>query len=256
MIKSESIKELSAALAKAQGEMKPAGMDSNNPHFRSKYASLASIWDAARGPLSRNGLAVIQALGVDDRGGVVLTTTLAHSSGEWVESVYPVNPVKNDPQGLGSACTYAKRYSLSALVGIVADEDDDGNEASRPISPQNRPQSVSMREPMQPLTEKPSPAVGKPKPATPGDFVPTSGRLKGRPLKTFGELELETFVLDVQTKLLEESKTVDQMTPTGRAIFEAVNAELRDRASRAPGTIETPAEPEQSSFDSFGGAHG
>jgi hypothetical protein len=256
MIKSDSIKELAAALAKAQGEMKPAGMDAANPHFRSKYASLASVWEAARGPLSRNGLAVIQALGVDDRGGVVLTTTLTHSSGEWVESLYPVNPVKPDPQGLGSACTYAKRYSLSALVGIVADEDDDGNEASRPVSPQNRPQSVSMREPRSPSVERPSPAVDKPRPSAPGDFVASSGRLKGRPLKAFGEIELETFVLDVQSKLVEESKTVDQMTPAGRGILEAVLAELRDRATRAPGTVETPIEPEQPTFDSFGGAHG
>jgi len=128
MTKSESIAKLAEALAKAQGEIKGALKDSSNPFFKSSYADLASVWDACRGPLSANGLAVIQT--TDNReNGLVVETTLAHSSGEWVGGSLYIRPMKDDPQGVGSAITYARRYALAAMVG-VAPEDDDGNAAS------------------------------------------------------------------------------------------------------------------------------
>ena len=105
-------------------------MDGNNPHFRSRYATLTAVWDACRKPLSDNGLAVVQAFRVDENGMLLLVTKLVHTSGEWMVSEYPVTPQKNDPQGFGSAVTYARRYTLSSLVGVVADDDDDGNAAS------------------------------------------------------------------------------------------------------------------------------
>lgn len=126
---SQSIAALAAALAKAQGQMKAAAKSSLNPHFKSKYANLAAIWEAAREALSSNGLAVMQRVSsVPD--GVLITTQLVHSSGEWVRDrcVWPV--AQKTPQGMGSAITYGKRYALAALVGVAADEDDDGNAAS------------------------------------------------------------------------------------------------------------------------------
>ena len=124
---SEQINELAAALAKAQGEVEGAAKTSANPHFKSKYADLAACWDACRGPLSRNGLAIVQ-MPSHEEGVATVTTILTHSSGQWIRSEVSVKPAKPDAQGLGSAITYLRRYALMAVVGI-APEDDDGNAA-------------------------------------------------------------------------------------------------------------------------------
>lgn len=130
MNKSESIAALAAALAKAQGAMKGAVKDSANPFFKSKYADLASVVEAIRAAFSANGLSYIQTLEPSDKDEVVVETTLLHASGEWISCGMLALPVsKADAQGYGSALTYARRYSLSAAVG-VAPEDDDGNAAS------------------------------------------------------------------------------------------------------------------------------
>ena len=122
---SEQINELAAALAEAQGMMENAVMNRVNPHFKSKYADLAAIFDAARKPLSANGLAIVQTIGDG-----VLHTRLLHTSGQWIASEHPL-PMSGRPQEIGSALTYARRYSLSALIGIAADEDDDATGAEK-----------------------------------------------------------------------------------------------------------------------------
>lgn len=127
-----SLKNLAAALAKAQSEMEGAKKDVTNPHFKSKYADLASVWDAIRGPLTKNGLSVVQLLR-SIQGGVEVETILLHSSGERIGDVFAVPASKADAQGYGSAATYARRYSLMALVG-VAPEEDDGNAASHGVA--------------------------------------------------------------------------------------------------------------------------
>lgn len=130
MNKSESIAELSKALSKAQAMMKPAAKDSENPHFRSKYADLASCWDAARGPLSANDLAVIQTCDIPEQGaGVIVETTVTHATGEYITGRMFVPVTKYDAQGIGSALTYGRRYGFCAAIGMVADEDDDANSA-------------------------------------------------------------------------------------------------------------------------------
>jgi hypothetical protein len=128
MQSSEQINELATALAKAQGEITGALKDSANPFFKSKYADLASCWDACRAALSKNGLAVVQAPGTEATV-TYLTTTLLHSSGQWMRSSLIVTPKDDTPQAMGSALTYARRYALTAMVGI-AQVDDDGNAAS------------------------------------------------------------------------------------------------------------------------------
>jgi hypothetical protein len=126
--RSESTKEIAAALAKAQGVIKGAAKDRLNPHFKRAYADLASVWDACRAPLAANGIAVIQ--GVEADGGTVrVETMLAHASGEWMASTLTLLATPATPQGVGSALTYGRRYGLAAMVGI-APEDDDGNAAS------------------------------------------------------------------------------------------------------------------------------
>jgi hypothetical protein len=124
------MKEFATAMAKAQSQIKTALKDSKNPHFKSSYADLTSVWDACREALTNNGFSVVQRTDFD-YGEVWLITMLLHSSGEYLESRYPLRPVKQDPQGFGSAITYARRYCLAAIVGVVADEDDDGNAASQ-----------------------------------------------------------------------------------------------------------------------------
>lgn len=129
MNKSEQINELAAALAKAQAKIESASKSARNPFYKSNYADLPAVWAACREHLSSNNLSVAQLTDTGEHG-ILLETVLMHSSGQWISSLYPVNPVKDDPQGLGSAITYARRYALMALVGIVADfEDDDGEKA-------------------------------------------------------------------------------------------------------------------------------
>jgi hypothetical protein len=130
---SEAITELAKALSKAQGEISNAIKNSANPHFKSRYADLAAIWDVIREPFAKNGLSVIQSFDVAflEKGGAVVTTKtlLMHSSGQYFQDEFPLRVGKDDPQAIGSATTYGRRYTLQAIGG-VAGEDDDGNAAS------------------------------------------------------------------------------------------------------------------------------
>lgn len=132
---SEQINELAGALAKAQGQFSPAAKDAENAAFKqgnktSKYADIAAVWEAIRKPLSENGLAVMQQAARQDNG-VAVTTQIVHSSGQWMRFDPLIIPMaKQDAHGVGSATTYGRRFSLCAALGIVADADDDGNEAS------------------------------------------------------------------------------------------------------------------------------
>ena len=122
------IKDLTAALVKVQAEIKPAAKKSENPFFHSKYADLAEVWNACRDALTKNGLAVIQTTS-ESMDGIVVVTTLAHTSGQWIRGKLLLKPVKPDPQGIGSCITYGRRYALAAIVGVCTD-DDDGAAAS------------------------------------------------------------------------------------------------------------------------------
>ena len=129
--RSESLVELTKALAKAQSQLKGAARDARNPHLNSRYADLSSVWDACREALTSNGLAVVQAPQVTEAG-YLLKTTLTHVSGEWIASTFPLlidANARSTMQALGSAISYARRYALSSMVGVVPAEDDDGEAA-------------------------------------------------------------------------------------------------------------------------------
>jgi ERF superfamily protein len=118
-------------MAAAQGEIRPAAFDSKNPHFRSRYSSLTAIWDCLRGPMSKHGLCVWQDVTTNELG-VSVTTRISHGSGQWCEFGPLTIPVdRKNAQGIGAAITYAKRFTLAAAIGIVSDEDDDGNGVSK-----------------------------------------------------------------------------------------------------------------------------
>lgn len=128
---SAQIGKLALALSKAQGEMGAALKDSKNPFFNSRYADLAAVWAALREPLAKNELAVVQTTNGDGSNAVIITR-LVHSSGEWIKGTLTLKPTKQDPQGIGSAITYGRRYALAAICGVVQ-EDDDANAASKPV---------------------------------------------------------------------------------------------------------------------------
>ncbi len=132
---SASIGALAKALAGAQGELDDAKKDGLNPHLKSKYATLASVRAAITPVFSKHGLAVAQLTEPHGDSGVCVVTMLMHGSGEWIRSRLFLPVVKKDPQGFGSAISYARRYALASIAGIASDDDDDGEAASRTQAP-------------------------------------------------------------------------------------------------------------------------
>jgi len=141
--KSESIAALSAALAKAQAEIENASKTASNPHFKSKYADLAEVLNTVRPVMSRHGIAIVQMPSFES-GLASVETLMTHSSGEWISNICSAPVSKQDAQGVGSAITYLRRYSLAAFAGI-AQEDDDANaavgqrQAPTPAKPAEKP---------------------------------------------------------------------------------------------------------------------
>jgi len=153
MNQSETINELATALCKAQSKIRNAEEDKTNPHFRSKYATLTSLWECCRQPLSENGLSVVQTF--EESGTrLLVVTTLIHSSGQWIRSTFPINQSLKI-QEMGSSATYARRYSLSAIVGIAPgdNDDDDGEKAmNRHVKPLDNDVKPEQENPVKPET--------------------------------------------------------------------------------------------------------
>lgn len=126
---SAGIGKLIEALAKASLSFEPIKKESENPFFKSYYADLAAVIEATRKHLGANGIAVIQPPVRTVDGKVEIITLMAHSSGEWIKSILEMTPTKMDAQGVGSAITYGRRYSYSAILNVASEEDDDGNAA-------------------------------------------------------------------------------------------------------------------------------
>ncbi len=140
---SAEINEIAKALARAQLKISGAEKDRQNPHFKQHYATLASVWDACHVALNENDIAIVQAPAVTPDGQQILVTILAHGSGQWFRGEYRLSPAKNDPQGMGSAVTYARRYSLSCMTGVAPkDDDDDGNAAANGYDQQSQQQQA------------------------------------------------------------------------------------------------------------------
>jgi len=131
MERSESIQNLAEALAKAQGEFKPAELNSVNPFLKNKYADLGAIIEASREPLSKNGLAVVQIPSMTDDA-LTITMTLLHASGEWIQSSLSLKVATGkgmtEAQSMGSTITYLRRYLWSSMLAIYTGDDSDGNE--------------------------------------------------------------------------------------------------------------------------------
>lgn len=150
MNKSESIGEIAKALVKFNSTVGRIAKDADNPFFKNQYATLDTIIDEVRPLLSENGLSLMQ-IPSGDGTNVILKTMLIHESGEWMESDELImKPAKNDPQGVGSTISYARRYSLLAFLSLNTGEDDDGNAGSQqPYNSQNNAGNTNTPKPNQ-----------------------------------------------------------------------------------------------------------
>ena len=206
---SEEINEIAEALAKAQGEVENAAKDRENSHFRSRYADLAAVREAIRAPLSQNGLSYVQFLR-GDQGALEIETMLMHKSGQYLADTLRIPLSKNDAQGIGSAASYGRRYSLMALVGIASsDDDDDGNAAS----------------------ERPAPR-GNGKPAEQPRTQVTSGKREAPPEPTDAERKTATVMIDTIRMAESEADLADWLADN-KAVLEALPEALRDQVRQA-----------------------
>jgi len=139
---SESIINISKALIEFQGKLVKVSKDAVNPHFKNRYASLSQIIESVQKPLNECSLAVIQLPSGDHE----LETILMHTSGEFIAETYKMTPQRDDPQGLGSAITYQRRYALGAFLCLNIDEDDDAQKASTVTKPVERRFPIDNRE--------------------------------------------------------------------------------------------------------------
>ena len=216
------MKEIAAALVKAQKAFGPALKTSTNPAFRSKYAKLENCIEAVIDALNDNGIMLMQQTRACEDG-VIVETTFIHESGEMLSGgVLHVPAAKHDPQGYGSALTYARRYSLQAACGI-APEDDDGNQATA---------SVQQRQTAKPVAQ---PAKPQPKPAAaPAKMEGKDGlwQLKVEATPAEGSFNLwAEIVMDATNLALEQAASEADVM----AVFRA-NSNIYNRMKEEPGS--------------------
>lgn len=139
---SDQLDQLATALSAAQAEIEGAVKRETNPHFRKKYADLGAVWDAIREPFTKRGLSITQlpscAAGAE---ALAIETVLMHASGQWISETFIMPVSKPDPQGFGSAMTYARRYSLMAVAGIAPVDDDAEGATDRKPPPKPEPKA-------------------------------------------------------------------------------------------------------------------
>lgn len=158
---SESIAGIIPALIKTQGELQGIAKEGKNPAFKSRYVTLDSILDALRPVLARHGLVLFQSSIENQEPGLCVESKIMHTSGEWVSNSLTIPVMQQTAHGIGSALTYGRRYTISALLAISADEDEDGNAAvgKQPqASPQNaQPAPLPPRPLKRPYTQEVDP---------------------------------------------------------------------------------------------------
>jgi hypothetical protein len=227
---SDTVSAIASALVKAQAVMHGAAKDGVNPQFKSstsggKYATLAAVIDACRKPLTDHGIAFLQAPGAILPEGVPITTTLVHTSGEWIANTLVMPVDKRTAQGVGSAITYGCRYALMAMVGLppVDDDDDDGNAATE--------QTYGWKEQRPSPPQVPSPPVPAKNPDPPSPTDPAHriiAFIKESLLSVTGQRSLVEWELN-------QSALFDSLSPEGKAEIEQAKkdriAELKRRAA-------------------------
>lgn len=233
-----SVGKFAEALAAAQGEMSGAKKESANPFFKSKYADLAAVIGAIREPLSKHGIAHIQAPG-SDQDGEYLDTILIHVSGEWMRSRIRMRPTQDTPQGIGSVITYQRRYALQAMTGLEA-EDDDGNKASgqdgppKPKLPATKPLPAGSYQ-QAPTVEKPPQTNPEPIAGVKGwksvrvHIGTPKGRVNGRELGSLAKASFD-YVREQMAKVTAPTKE-DSILIAAIALADAEKGKAQDRES-------------------------
>lgn len=207
-MQSATVGKIAEALCAAQAELPAAIKGSVNPHLKNKYADLNSIYEAARDTLAKHGLAVVQTMQPTD-GKAHVRTTLLHKSGEWIagELVMPLDR-NGGPQGMGSAITYARRYSLSAIIGIVTEEDDDaeaaqgrGKAAQAKVKQQRQEAAASNPDPMSDAQRKRMFAMAREimPDASREDVLMTISSIVGRHIESSNALTKDEVALVIDT---------------------------------------------------------
>lgn len=181
MNKSESIAQLAPALIALQAELSPVAKTAENPFFKSHYADLTSIWQAVQPILATHGFAVTQVGSPCEPGNVAVETMLIHTSGEWISGELTLPVGKADPQGAGSAISYARRYGLSAILSLVT-EDDDGEAASKPF------RAPTAQAPLQQATTPAVPSAGAAPQAAPA--APPPAAVSNAPLASEAQVRM------------------------------------------------------------------
>lgn len=238
-MESDTLGKLAEALSKAQGAMKPAVKDSVNPHFKSTYADLASCWAAIREPLAANGLAITQRLSTDAHG-VRVETMLLHTSGEFLRDEFWLPVSQKTPQGYASAVTYARRYSLSAMVGLSSDSlDDDGNAAS--MSPNGF--SVTSRPAPVPAAKAPQTAPMAAPPVPAQSAAPAASVAGHGVVVPYGK-NTGVAISVLPTKSLEfyRGKAMEELADDSKAPY---HAKTREWLQHLEAELAVRAEPEQ-----------
>ena len=212
---SDQIGDLAKALSLAQGKMSHAIKDSTNPFYKSKYADLESVIDAAKKPLEENGLSVSQG-GDYKYDQWVIVTKLSHSSGQWIETYCPILANKQDAQGFGSGITYARRYAYAAIIGI-SQSDDDGALAVQ----STHKETIKSPSQQKQIEEKKAPINYAQQSADPGAYViPLGKEIKGMTLRMVDDKKLQGLADWLTNKAKSEGKEVDG---SGKLYIEKMN---------------------------------
>lgn len=228
-VRAEGGAKICAALVKAHADIRAIGKDAINPHFKNRYASLDTILETVRPILATHGLAVTQSSEMLMEGKALnVHTVLLHESGEWLGSSAFVPIAKQDAQGAGGALTYGRRYSLSALLALATDEDDDGNAASRAAKPQRE---------ARPARSEPAPTAPPARSKALAELYPIdkwTGLAMNRPM-TFGTTKGKTLAEHSADELRKLEKWIKEKNdPHFAALLKDVKTVLTDRVLGEP----------------------
>jgi len=219
---SETTEKLDSALAKAQGQIQTAHKDKVNPAFRSKYADITSVWEACREALAANAISVTQWPVHSEANRLHLVTRIAHA-GQWMQGEFSIPVTKHDAHGYGSAVTYAKRFALSAALGIVADDetDDDGNRASE--KSRNAPR-IEERPAIKATPHKDTPKASE------FDSAPSSVTVSQ--YSSWETAKLESYMAEMLGKLKARNMSASDLKGESKIKFDQVQQELTKRENQ------------------------
>lgn len=228
---SGEIDQLMAAMNRAQLAMVPAKKDATNPFFHSKYADLPAVWDALH-CFRSEGIVIIQCPMDAPDGYIILETELVHVSGQWKRSRLKMRVAKDDPQGYGSALTYARRYGLG-MTGIVTEDDDDGNAASQP-QPTTKTFAQKFPEQAKAIQEKlKEPVVNPSAPASllPGDgsWIIPFGKSKGQRIADVTDGDVEYLLKYYTAKLNDPANATSRFRGEWENALVEIQAEQMQR---------------------------